>query len=39
MRQKHRKDGKHGKRGWISGNPRYKRMKATILKNRTMGSN
>lgn len=25
MRPKHRKDGNHGKQGWVSGNPRYNR--------------
>ena len=25
MRLKHKKDGNHGKNGWVSGNPRYKR--------------
>lgn len=38
-RPKHRKDGNHGKRGWVSGNPRYERKKAAIGKNRTMGRN
>jgi len=27
-RTKHPKDGNHGKRGWVSGNPRYSRAKA-----------
>lgn len=39
MRQKHRKDANHGKSGWVSGNPRYKRTKATQGKNRSMGKN
>jgi hypothetical protein len=27
MKTKHKKDGNHGKRGWVSGNPRYSRSK------------
>jgi hypothetical protein len=38
-RRKHRKDGKHGKRGWVAGNPRYERKKADKGKNRKMGKN
>lgn len=26
-RRKHRKDGKHGKQGWVGGNPRYGRRR------------
>ncbi len=33
---KHRRDYNHGKSGWVGGNPRYKRTKATEGKNRTM---
>lgn len=40
MRSKHRKDQKHGKNGWVGGNPRYKRSKATTIhKHRSMGKN
>jgi hypothetical protein len=39
MRPKHPKDGNHGKRGWVSGNPRYSRAKADQGKNKTMGKN
>lgn len=28
---KHPKDGNHGKRGWVSGNPRYSRAKLAKL--------
>jgi hypothetical protein len=40
MRPKHRKDGNHGKRGWVSGNPRYRRRRRSpCRKDRTMGRN
>lgn len=42
MRAKHPKDGNHGKRGWVGGNPRYKRKqrsKRCSPKQRTMGKN
>lgn len=39
QRPKHRKDGRHGKNGWVSGNPRYQRTKATQGKNKSMGRN
>ena len=39
MRKKHRKDKKHGRNGWVSGNPRYKRGKTSTGKNRSMGKN
>lgn len=39
MKRKHHKDGNHGKRGWVSGNPRYNRAKANIGKNKSMGRN
>lgn len=38
-RTKHRKDGNHGKRGWVSGNPRYRdnrNKKQLQHKDRTM---
>lgn len=38
-RPKHKKDGNHGKRGWVGGNPRYQRTKAKVGKNRSMGKN
>ena len=37
--RKHKNDSNHGKNGWVSGNPRYQRTKATTGKNRTMGKN
>ncbi len=36
---KHRNDYKHGKNGWVSGNPRYNRKRSDDGKNRTMGRN
>lgn len=40
MRTKHRKDYNNGKRGWVSGNPRYKRnAKKASRKDHTMGKN
>ena len=39
-RKKHRNDHNHGKRGWVSGNPRYNRNRKTAhKKDRTMGKN
>ena len=37
LRRKHRKDYNHGKSGWVGGNARYRRTKATVGHNRTMG--
>ncbi len=40
MRRKHRNDKNHGKNGWVSGNPRYKRKgRKASKKNVTMGKN
>ncbi len=40
MKAKHRKDANHGKRGWVSGNPRYNRHRKTVTpKDRSMGKN
>ncbi len=37
--RKHRRDKNNGKNGWVGGNPRYDRRKATEGKNRSMGRN
>jgi hypothetical protein len=35
--KRHRKNGNHGKRGWVSGNPRYRRnRRKEDRKDRTM---
>lgn len=39
MKKKHPNDKNHGKNGWVSGNPRYNRKKATAYKNKSMGKN
>ena len=47
MRRKHKNDTNKGKRGWVSGNPRYSRSKSKRQQDgwryppklRTMGSN
>lgn len=37
MRRKHRNDKNHGKNGWVSGNPRYKRSSRKVnLKHKSM---
>lgn len=39
-KSKKRKDHNHGKRGWVSGNPRYNRhRKNPAYKDKTMGDN
>ncbi len=37
--RKHRKDYNNPRNGWVGGNPRYQRTKATVRKNKTMGKN
>lgn len=38
-RRKHRNDQNHGKSGWVSGNVRYRRCKATRKMGRASQSN
>lgn len=40
MKKKDKRDGPHKRRGWVGGNPRYKRnRKRAERKDKTMGRN